>query len=196
MKTHIVSILDRSGSMYGKEKSVIENFNNFVREQQSNTVLNLEETTFSLIIFDNIVEVIHNQIPLKRMEKITRKTYYTRGATSLLDAMGQAMRMFKKKDKVIVFVETDGQENSSREFTSNTIQKMVTDRKKRKWDFIFTGAGLSSFATKEIAHTMNIDLDKVMWHDNSDSSRAFANSTYTTSLNSFVASSDGNANSI
>lgn len=191
MKTHIVSILDRSGSMSGKEKDVIGTFNSFVKEQQKNKDLDINNTTFTLILFDNTVEVIHNQIPLRRVESISSKTYYTRGSTSLLDALGYAMRLFKKKDKVLVLVETDGEENSSREFSSETIQKMVGERKERKWDFIFTSAGLNEFATRQMSNLLNVDMGKVFVHDNSHLGMTDRNAYYSTSVSSFASSNDG-----
>ncbi|CAL6083662.1 von_Willebrand factor type A domain-containing protein [Hexamita inflata] len=53
----------------------------------------------------------------------------------------------EKPGKVSFFVSTDGEENSSRQFSKEQVQKMVTKATEdEKLEFIFAGANIDAFA--------------------------------------------------
>lgn len=81
-----------------------------------------------------------------------------RGGTPLLDAVGGAVAHLRKyaPSKVIVLVITDGEENSSHEWTKDRIKTLVTECEKQDWVFTFLGADINAFAeagSLGIAHT-------------------------------------------
>lgn len=135
----IVAVLDRSGSMVGKENDVIGGFNSFLAEQQKLK----SKAKLTLVLFDDIYEVVHDSVPLEKVEPLTSSVYYTRGCTALLDAVGKALSGRSKKG--IAFVFTDGHENASCEYSKDKIKKLVAKREKKGWEVHFIGADIDSF---------------------------------------------------
>ena len=85
--TEIVFILDRSGSMAGLEDDTIGGFNAMIEKQKGEP----GEAYVSTVLFDNVSEVIHDRVDIQRIEPMTRREYYVRGCTALLDAVGGAI---------------------------------------------------------------------------------------------------------
>ena len=147
MKTKIVFVLDRSGSMGGFEKDVIGGFNAFVGEQKK-----IEGKAFlTTVLFDDRYEILYNNVNIQDVDKLTTREYYVRGTTALLDAVGKTITAVEegvsKKDKVIFIINTDGYENSSVEYTKDTVKAMIERLEdKKKWSFVFLGAGIDAFA--------------------------------------------------
>jgi hypothetical protein len=109
------------------------------------------------VLFDIDYFVLHDRVNLKEVNPITRKEYFTMGSTALLDAVGKtinsigaklsAMREEDRPSKVIVLIITDGEENSSVEFSKEQIKQMVeTQQNVYNWKFLFFGANIDSFA--------------------------------------------------
>jgi hypothetical protein len=89
----------------------------------------------------------------KDAPRLDADNYIPGGGTALLDAIGHTITRFEaqvklgKEDRVLLVVQTDGQENSSREYTREAISKMITDREATKqWSAIFMGAGPDTWA--------------------------------------------------
>ncbi|WP_330368884.1 vWA domain-containing protein [Butyrivibrio sp. FC2001] len=134
--TEIVYILDRSGSMGGLESDTIGGFNSMM-EQQKKTG---EKAVVSTVLFDDVCKVIHDRVPIEKVEKMTDKQYYVRGCTALLDAVGGAIhhignvhkyaREEDRPEKTIVVITTDGMENASCKYSRDKIEKMVKRQRK------------------------------------------------------------------
>jgi uncharacterized protein with von Willebrand factor type A (vWA) domain len=147
MTTEIVFVLDRSGSMGGLEDDVIRGFNSFLVEQQKLK----DKASLTTILFDDKYEVLYDGIDLQEVRTITKKEYFVRGSTALLDAIGKSINTVKshtsKKDSVLFLVNTDGYENASKEYTNEKIKELVSKcEKNKKWKFVFLGANIDSFA--------------------------------------------------
>jgi uncharacterized protein YegL len=152
--TEIVFILDRSGSMSGLEKDTIGGFNSTIEKQKQEA----GEAYVSTVLFDTEMEVLHDRIPLARIEPLTEKEYYARGGTALLEAIGGAIhhignvhkyaREEDRPEKTIFVITTDGYENSSRKYTAEHVKQMI-ERQKQKygWEFIFLGANIDALKT-------------------------------------------------
>ena len=139
-KVEIVFLLDRSGSMGGLETDTIGGYNSFIKSKKD---LDAKLTT---VLFDDRIELLHDRVNINEVKKLTRKDYYVRGSTALMDAIGYTINKISKesKDKKVIFViTTDGLENSSREYSRSKIKKMIKERK--DWEFLYLGANIDSY---------------------------------------------------
>jgi Mg-chelatase subunit ChlD len=146
--THITLVVDRSGSMDTVRKDAEGGINSLLKEQFA-----LDgKLTVTLVDFDTDISTV------KRLagEKFTYRLV-PRGGTALLDAVGgeivktgEDLALMKAKDrpaKVLFVVVTDGEENSSREYTIEKIKEMTdTQKAKYSWDFQFIGADQAAWA--------------------------------------------------
>lgn len=149
--TEIVFILDRSGSMSGLEVDTIGGFNLLLEKQRREK----GEAIVSTVLFDDVCDVIHDRVPIAKVEKLTEETYFVRGCTALLDAVGGAIhhignvhkyaREEDRPEKTIFIITTDGMENASRRYTYERVKAMV-ERQKEKygWEFLFLGANIDA----------------------------------------------------
>jgi hypothetical protein len=138
--THIAVILDRTGSMAVIRDDTIGGFNTFLQQQKAEP----GSATLTLVQFDSQdpYEVIHRFKPIAEVPELTRETYVPRASTPLLDAMGRGIIDLEKSlselseadrpAKVVMVVVTDGQENASREFRKEQIEKMIDDQGKNR----------------------------------------------------------------
>ena len=139
----IVFLLDRSGSMGGMEEDTIGGYNSYLNEQKKN---NVNVTT---ILFDDKYEVLHQREDIKNINNLTRKEYYVRGCTALLDAIGKTINLMdnEKASKVIFIITTDGLENASREYHKDQIKEMINNHP--NWEFMYIGADIDSYSEGE-----------------------------------------------
>ena len=164
--TEIVFILDRSGSMSGLEADTIGGFNSMIEKQKKEN----GEALISTVLFDNVSEVIHDRVPVQKVEPMTDNDYSVRGCTALLDAIGGAIHHIGNVHKyarnedvpehTLFVITTDGMENASRRYDSETVKKMI-ERQKEKygWEFLFLGANID--AAKE-ATRFGISSDRAV----------------------------------
>lgn len=162
MKTEIISIIDRSGSMATIASDAIGGFNTFLVDQK--TVPG--EARMTLALFDDKYDVLYAGKTLAEAEPLTDKTFVPRGGTALLDAIGRTLNEQGARikadgwaDKVIVCILTDGGENQSREFRQDQIKEMVKHAESHGWSFVFLAANQDAFAAGagygiSAAHTM------------------------------------------
>ena len=154
--TEIVFILDRSGSMAGLEDDTIGGFNAMIEKQKRQP----GEAYVSTVLFDNESVVVHDRVDVQKIEPMTRKEYYVRGCTALLDAVGKAIhhignvhkyaRPEDRPEKTLFVITTDGMENASRQYSYDRVKMMIErNTDKYGWEFLFLGANID--AAKEAA---------------------------------------------
>ena len=151
--TEIVFILDRSGSMGGLESDTIGGFNSMIGKQKKED----GECYVTTVLFDSVVETLHDRVKLSEIKKMTDKEYFVRGSTALLDAIGRTIKHISDIHKyvreedvpahTIFVITTDGMENSSREYSSDKVKKMIEKKKEKGWEFLFLGANIDAVET-------------------------------------------------
>lgn len=147
--THIAMVIDRSGSMSSCWADVQGGYSELVKINKDAE----GECTFTLTVFDDHYDVLEDFTPISDVKE--KLDSFPRGSTALLDAIGKTIKSVGDKlakmdekdrpSKVIFMVNTDGQENASREYTKDVIKKMIDEQTNTyKWVFQFIGASLAS----------------------------------------------------
>ena len=143
--TNIVMILDRSGSMAGRESDVIGGFNSFVSSCRDAGIANCSVT---YVRFDDDIERVFTE-PLANVPEMTSALYAPRAGTALLDAVGQTVSPMPNEpdDRYIVVTFTDGEENSSHEWTKEKVAALLHEREALgNWTFAFFGADIDAWS--------------------------------------------------
>ena len=149
----IICILDRSGSMQKLTGDVIGGYNSFLAEQRKEP----GEAEVTTVLFDNQYEVIAKGVSLQEAPEMTASTYYARGTTALLDAIGRTVmetvgRIEKDgicpmKRRVLFMIMTDGLENASHEYDKGTVKALIEKTTEDyRWKYLFLGANIDSVA--------------------------------------------------
>jgi len=149
--THLILVLDASGSMGHLQDATIEGINSLVEKQKAEP----GELSTALYTFNQTVKEV------QKFETLNRVNYSPSGSTALLDAVCFAIKNEGKilaglreecrPDKVVVVVDTDGEENASRAFALEDLQNLVKVQETQyNWQFVFLGANIDAFATSTI----------------------------------------------
>ena len=148
--TELVFILDRSGSMGGLESDTIGGFNGMLSKQKKEE----GEANVTTVLFDDEIEVVHDRFPIDVVKPLTDDDYFVRGCTALLDAVGSTVKKVEniqkrlpeemKAEKVIFVITTDGQENSSQEYSYKMVKKLIEKNQEKGWQFLFLGANIDA----------------------------------------------------
>ena len=149
----VIFVIDRSGSMSGLEDDTIGGFNAMLKERQE-----AGNIIWSTVLFDNHSRVIHDRLPVDRVDPLDRETYYVGGCTALLDAVGGAIshignvhkyaRPEDRPKRTLVVITTDGMENASMIYSYREVKRLIERQKERYgWEFVFLGANID--ATEE-----------------------------------------------
>lgn len=162
--TEIIVVADRSGSMGGTadgEYTKAQRSTDGVRDLVAKHKALPGRVRFSLYQFDTIHDTV------AECAETLDWTCVPRGGTALLDALGKAitetgerlerMPEDQRPGKVIVVTATDGEENSSVDWTLEALRKLITQQKDQyDWDFAFIGADIDAFGD---AAKMGMDYD-------------------------------------
>lgn len=154
--SHVVFVLDDSGSMQDCRQATISGYNEFLQLQKEDAKKTGIPTFVSLYKFDGRnVNSVFSRVSVEEVEGLNEKTYNPQGMTNLYDAIGGVMMQIntqltanKKEDRdsVIITILTDGHENSSRTFDNTNIKQMVEKAEGKNWGFMFLGANIDAFA--------------------------------------------------
>lgn len=164
--TELVFILDKSGSMGGLEKDTIGGYNAMLEKQKAVD----GECVITTVLFDNRYELLHDRIDIRAVRPMTEKDYFVGGSTALLDAIGMTVRKIRnaqkntaedfRAEKVMFVIITDGEENSSREYSAKQVKNLIEHQKRKHgWEFVFLGANIDAVETAEC---FGIDADRAV----------------------------------
>lgn len=145
-KTIVNFILDKSGSMGTVKDATISGFNEYIDTLKKDKKNRYE---FTLTLFDTNVTKPVKAEPIDKVPKLNKETYNPDGWTALYDAVCKTIKDVRvsKGDKAIAVIMTDGAENSSKEYTIQTMTKLIKEREKKgNWTFIYLGANQDAYA--------------------------------------------------
>lgn len=168
--TEMVCILDRSGSMYGKEKDTIRNYNEMLRKQKREE----GEAYITTALFSDQCEVLYSHTPIASAKEMDDSTYYVYGNTALFDGIGRVFSQIDQtiadtgwgeEEKVLVFIITDGMENASRQYNGEQIHQMIEERQNRGWVILFFGTEMEAV---HMAQKIGIRQNHTARYDNNE----------------------------
>lgn len=167
MQKFVTFVLDQSGSMgeirggVNMKAKAIEGFNAYVKGLRESD----PAAAFTFILFNtNAVEVRHRAIPMRDVPYLGHETYKPSAGTPLIDAVMKAIKATEEKAPasapVVIAIQTDGEENSSVEFTMEHLNEEVKKKTAAGWLFTFIGANMDAYAQAskmgvQAAHTMS-----------------------------------------
>lgn len=159
--------------MMARTNDTIGGFNSYI-----NTLKKDKDSTylFSLTLFDTYHDNRHVAAPLASVPELTTGTYVPGGNTALFDAIGRTVAAIEaapqKVDKVLTVILTDGEENSSREYTLQMIKDLISRKEKEgNWTFVFLGADLGAFAAGD---RMGVSLSNAVAYNPQNVNATFA----------------------
>lgn len=147
MKKILISFIqDRSGSMADVWKETLSGFKTYVKDMLADQQKDSEvEYVFSLTTFDTSIDTPYIGVPIANVDGDILQKFGPRGGTALYDAVGKTLQAHDEDksltfDKAIVVIVTDGQENSSREWSKDALHAAIDERIKRgNWTFTYLG---------------------------------------------------------
>ena len=164
--THLIIVLDASGSMSSIQDDIKGSFNEFLKKQREAE----GQTVFDLFQFNDEVHRLVRSTNLAQFHDDLMDRYECSGCTALNDAVCIAidtvghefadMPESERPEHVLCVIITDGMENASREYTSKDVKKRIEHQKTAyNWQFQFLAADQDAFATGE---SLGIDHDGCM----------------------------------
>lgn len=150
MTTLVSFLLDRTGSMESIKTDTIGSFNTYLEGLKAGDT----DIKFSMSQFDSDrgTQETYTRINIKEVKKLTTEDYKPFGGTNLIDAAYQLIKNTESfvdsqmiKPKVIIVIQTDGEENASREHTWEQLNSLIKSKQEIGWQFNFMGAGIDAY---------------------------------------------------
>lgn len=136
----VAVLLDQTGSMQPKKRETILSFNSYMSDLFTNKI----DCEFTLTLFNSDrVEVRYLKAKLAdgAIEPLDEQNYWPMSNTPLLDAIGKGIKAVGDEKDCLFVIFTDGEENSSREYSKIEIRRMIEEREGVGWKFLFFGIG-------------------------------------------------------
>jgi Mg-chelatase subunit ChlD len=154
--THIVLIVDESGSMDQVRQRTLSSINEYLNDQKREK----GEAMYTITKFSTSVSWLRTQQQISDYKEVTMQDYVPGGMTALYDAIGQVITKYRGDEnyEYLVVIITDGEENSSKEYSQFAINEMIRKQRTKNWEFVFMGANQDSWAEGGkigIAHNIN-----------------------------------------
>lgn len=148
--THLLLIADRSGSMSLIEKDMNGGIETLLAEQAKEP----GKIVVDIVTFDTVIEHAYKGVA---PGDVKGPVIVPRGSTALNDAtgfgiteLGERLAKMPEDERpglVMVVIVTDGEENSSREYTKDQVKALVERQTNEYgWQFVFLAANIDAFA--------------------------------------------------
>ena len=177
-RVHNLIIVDESGSMDIIRKQAFAGMNETLQ-----TVRGIQkkypdiEQKVTLVTFDSDhIKWHYDNVPATKTENLDWKAYCPCAATPLYDAIGKSVSKVNAQvedgENVLVTIITDGEENSSEEWSLKMIRKLIEKLKKQDWTF--TLIGTDNLDVETMAHPFAIDEHLEFQQDEAGTKAMFA----------------------
>ena len=179
VKVYNLIILDESGSMQSIHKPAVDGLNETLQSIQSAQEKHgeLQEHFVSMVFFNsNGIRTIMENQPVSKVKMLKMNDFSPSACTPLYDAMGVSLSKLRyqldknEKNQVLVTIITDGEENSSKEYSGKMIKNLVGELKALGWVFAYIGANQD---VTEIADSLSIE-NHMLFEANCEGSKRMA----------------------
>ena len=159
-------LLDRTGSMSTIWDETLTSVNAYAVDLGKETPEDAGlKTSITLAVFDHQggmqFDVLRNHVTPAAWRNLTSAEASPRGMTPLYDAIGRTVALVEKDNpnKAVIVIMTDGEENSSTEFTQGAAKAALDRARARGWEVVFLGAEFAKFSD---AGAMGVDASQTM----------------------------------
>jgi len=185
--THVVLILDQSGSMEDTRTAAVQNYNEQVQQAKLNS--KDQDIFCSLVTFNGEVFEHVWAEKAENLNEATLEDYVTEGATAMRDAIGYTVKKLLEttdhKDEnvsYLVVIISDGEENSSKHFKrlsdydiragkKDELKSMMEEvQKTKRWTFTYMGC--DDAYIKQVAEETSIPIANCAKWSNATSAMA------------------------
>jgi len=172
---HNLIIVDESGSMSIIRKQAFTGMNETLQTVRQMQKKFPDQSQFvTLLTFDSCHTTWHyDDTSALKTSDLSWKAYNPGGGTPLYDAIGKGISKVNAQiqdgDHVLVTIITDGEENSSEEWTLKMVRTMIEKLKKQGWTF--TLIGTDNLDVESMAHSFAID-EHMEFHQDVEGTRA------------------------
>lgn len=143
-----ICVLDRSLSMYRREKTIIQSFNRWLEEQQKNS----GEALVTVALCNEKCELLYSRMPMQYVRQMDGFSYYVKGHTAYLDAVDEVLSLICRlrqengtdRSRVLFFMVTDGLDNSSIRVERNELEKRMESLYAKGWEILIGGKDIDS----------------------------------------------------
>ncbi len=177
-RIHNLIIVDESGSMEVIRKQAFAGMNETLQTIRKMQEKFPEQEQFvTLLTFDSGHTTWHyDNTPASRTGDLAWRDYRPGGCTPLYDAIGKGISkvnaQIEEGARVLVTVITDGEENSSEEWTLKMVRTMIEKLKQQHWTF--TLIGTDNLDVETMARSFAIDEHLEFQQDDEGTKAMFA----------------------
>ena len=167
---YAVICLDETASMRGNEKRVVSSLNEYVSGLPEDTLVTVFK--FNSTAWTNLYDGSKSA-----WRDVTVEDYKPNAMTPLLDSIAKTIEHAKKltstEDKVFIMIDTDGEENCSKEETVDSVKALVQRQKEAGWEFWFMANGIDQLDARKVADMGHILAMNVASNTHFDRNRAY-----------------------
>ena len=177
-QVHNLIIVDESGSMSIIHKQAFTGMNETLQTiRQMQEKYPDQKQYVTLLTFDTGHTKWHyDNTPADKTQDLGWKDYNPGGGTPLYDAIGKGISKVNANvtegNHVLVTIITDGEENSSEEWTLKMVRNMIEKLKSQNWTF--TLIGTDNLDVETMAHSFAIDEHLTFKEDEEGAQSMFA----------------------
>lgn len=148
--TAIEFLLDETGSMWSIKDATIGGFNEYVSSQRNQA----GECLFTLTKFDTTgVREQYADRPIQSVAFLDDTNYRPGAGTNLYDAIGIRIKAMEDRianypanTSILFIIMTDGEDQSSREHTPESVKALIQSKQEAGWTFVFLGANQDAWS--------------------------------------------------
>ncbi|NDV50372.1 vWA domain-containing protein [Salipiger sp. PrR003] len=178
-KTFVTLLLDRSYSMMDRRTDTVEGVNAYIAGLKQAP----GKYRFTLLQFDSVgslnadkmeIAPIIEAAKIKDVDLITDEQFTPRGGTPLIDATVTTIKSIEEavagRDvKVVLAVQTDGDENTSKQYTWSYLKELLAAKVAQGWQIVFLGADINAY---QQGASMGLSASKTMSYSGKEGTRA------------------------